>query len=149
MNALVYLIVIAVASFAVLAHPAVAQGAHLTYPAQVLQAEAMILSFIIHLTHMNVWESMGKLCYSPGVGFLRLNVIGQKGNVIMMSYNNHSPPITLAFKYLLFDDLNQYLRYSSWPQLFNNDHYGCSQLLGVTLRHLFSFLTPSLSGCIS
>ena len=39
MNTLVYLIVIAVASFAVLAQPAVAQGAHLTYPAQVLQGE--------------------------------------------------------------------------------------------------------------
>ena len=39
MNTLVYLIVIAVASFAVLAQPAVAQGAHFTYPAQVLQGE--------------------------------------------------------------------------------------------------------------
>ena len=39
MNTLVYLIIIAVASFAVLAQPAVAQGAHFTYPAQVLQGE--------------------------------------------------------------------------------------------------------------
>ena len=41
MGVLVYLIFIAVASFAVLAQPAVAQGANstLTYPAQVLQRD--------------------------------------------------------------------------------------------------------------
>ena len=39
MNTLVHLICIAVANFAILAQPAVAQKAHLTYPAQVLQGE--------------------------------------------------------------------------------------------------------------
>ena len=43
MGTLVYLICIAVASFAVLVHPAVAQGANttlpLTYPGQVLQGD--------------------------------------------------------------------------------------------------------------